>query len=159
MSEWLKEHAWKACVGETLPRVRIPLSPPISLASLAHWRVEGSSGWQRRAAHVASGTESSLSAAGYPAGSVATSPFRIAQPYGADVGRESTTLSEHATVADAFAEIDHLAATMARTGAPSDAITLVVLDAAGRVYTGPWLTSSGDATAAEARWTGAVPCR
>jgi hypothetical protein len=30
MSEWLKEHAWKACVGETLPRVRIPLSPPTS---------------------------------------------------------------------------------------------------------------------------------
>src|SRR4051812_11592738 len=30
MSEWLKEHAWKACVGETLPRVRIPLSPPFS---------------------------------------------------------------------------------------------------------------------------------
>ena len=34
MSEWLKEHAWKACVGETLPRVRIPLSPPISLRSI-----------------------------------------------------------------------------------------------------------------------------
>ena len=31
MSEWLKEHAWKACVGETLPWVRIPLSPPTSL--------------------------------------------------------------------------------------------------------------------------------
>src|SRR2546427_3555765 len=31
MSEWLKEHAWKACVGETLPRVRIPLSPPSNL--------------------------------------------------------------------------------------------------------------------------------
>ena len=30
MSEWLKEHAWKACVGETLPWVRIPLSPPRS---------------------------------------------------------------------------------------------------------------------------------
>ncbi len=30
MSEWLKEHAWKACVGEILPRVRIPLSPPVS---------------------------------------------------------------------------------------------------------------------------------
>src|SRR5918993_1491953 len=28
MSERLKEHAWKACVGETLPWVRIPLSPP-----------------------------------------------------------------------------------------------------------------------------------
>ena len=29
MSEWLKEHAWKACVGVTLPWVRIPLSPPL----------------------------------------------------------------------------------------------------------------------------------
>ena len=28
MSEWLKAHAWKECVGETLPWVRIPLSPP-----------------------------------------------------------------------------------------------------------------------------------
>jgi hypothetical protein len=53
------------------------------------------------------------------------------------VGRESTTLSEHATAADAFAEIDHLAAQMARTGAPSDAITLVVLDATGRVVHRP----------------------
>ena len=33
MSEWLKEHAWKACVGVILlPRVRIPLSPPPSPA-------------------------------------------------------------------------------------------------------------------------------
>src|SRR6266478_1769771 len=31
MSEWSIEHAWKACVGETLPRVRIPLSPPPNL--------------------------------------------------------------------------------------------------------------------------------
>jgi hypothetical protein len=30
MTERLMVHAWKACVGETLPRVRIPLSPPIS---------------------------------------------------------------------------------------------------------------------------------
>ena len=28
MTEWLKVHAWKACVRETVPRVRIPLSPP-----------------------------------------------------------------------------------------------------------------------------------
>ena len=28
VSEWFKEHAWKACVGETLPWVRIPPSPP-----------------------------------------------------------------------------------------------------------------------------------
>jgi hypothetical protein len=29
MAEWLKAHAWKACIGETLSRVRIPVSPPI----------------------------------------------------------------------------------------------------------------------------------
>ena len=34
MAEWLKAHAWKACVGETLPRVRIPLSPPIRINNL-----------------------------------------------------------------------------------------------------------------------------
>ena len=31
MTERLKVHAWKACVGETLPRVRIPLSPPLAI--------------------------------------------------------------------------------------------------------------------------------
>ena len=30
MAEWLKAHAWKACVRETVPWVRIPLSPPVS---------------------------------------------------------------------------------------------------------------------------------
>lgn len=25
---WLKGHAWKACVQATVPRVRIPVSPP-----------------------------------------------------------------------------------------------------------------------------------
>ncbi len=29
MAEWLKAHAWKACVRETVPWVRIPLSPPL----------------------------------------------------------------------------------------------------------------------------------
>jgi hypothetical protein len=29
MAEWLKAHAWKACLGETLTWVRIPLSPPV----------------------------------------------------------------------------------------------------------------------------------
>jgi hypothetical protein len=65
--------------------------------------------------------------------------YRVAQPYGRDPARESTTLSEHPTVADAFAEIDRLAGQMARTGAPSDAITLVVLDGAGCVVSRPRL--------------------
>jgi hypothetical protein len=28
VAEWFKAHAWKACVGLPLPRVRIPPSPP-----------------------------------------------------------------------------------------------------------------------------------
>src|SRR6476619_8671554 len=32
MAEWLKAHAWKACLGETLTWVRIPLSPPVLIA-------------------------------------------------------------------------------------------------------------------------------
>ena len=27
LSEWLKEHAWKVCIRETVSRVRIPQSP------------------------------------------------------------------------------------------------------------------------------------
>jgi hypothetical protein len=33
MAEWLKAHAWKACVRETVPWVRIPLSPPYALCA------------------------------------------------------------------------------------------------------------------------------
>ena len=33
MAEWLKAHAWKACVRETVPWVRIPLSPPSALCA------------------------------------------------------------------------------------------------------------------------------
>src|SRR5665647_2834404 len=33
MAEWLKAHAWKACVRETVPWVRIPLSPPLIYSS------------------------------------------------------------------------------------------------------------------------------
>ena len=29
LAEWLKAHAWKACIGATLSWVRIPFSPPI----------------------------------------------------------------------------------------------------------------------------------
>ena len=35
MAEWLKAHAWKACIGETLSRVRIPVSPPFLLRLLS----------------------------------------------------------------------------------------------------------------------------
>ena len=31
VAERFKAHAWKACKGATLSRVRIPLSPPINI--------------------------------------------------------------------------------------------------------------------------------
>src|SRR5579863_10502041 len=33
MAEWLKAHAWKACLLERVTWVRIPLSPPLPLLS------------------------------------------------------------------------------------------------------------------------------
>ena len=30
MAEWLKAHAWKACIRETVSWVRIPLPPPVA---------------------------------------------------------------------------------------------------------------------------------
>jgi hypothetical protein len=29
VAEWFKAHAWNACVRESVPRVRIPLCPPL----------------------------------------------------------------------------------------------------------------------------------
>src|SRR5579859_7726117 len=36
MAEWLKAHAWKACLGETLTWVRIPLSPPFKHSAVSN---------------------------------------------------------------------------------------------------------------------------
>lgn len=59
--------------------------------------------------------------------------YRIVQPYGRDVRRGSTTISEHATAADAFAEIDRLAEQMMRTAAKPETVTLLVIDADGGI--------------------------
>ena len=32
MAEWFKVHAWKVCVPLKVPRVRIPVSPPLIYA-------------------------------------------------------------------------------------------------------------------------------
>ena len=64
-------------------------------------------------------------------------PYRVVQPYGPDKAREATIISEHQTAADAFAEIDRLSAQMVRTGAPSNAVELLVVDPAGRIIQRP----------------------
>ena len=63
--------------------------------------------------------------------------FRVVQPWGRDVARQSTLISEHHTAAAAFAEIDRLAAQMVRTGARSDSVQLLVVDRGGRVVPRP----------------------
>lgn len=57
--------------------------------------------------------------------------YRIVKPWGP--ARQATLLSEHDTAREAFQEIDRLAAQMARTGAPSDAVELIVVDRDDRV--------------------------
>lgn len=68
---------------------------------------------------------------------MSSTSYRIVQPYGRDKARESTVASEHATAADAFAEIDRVSAQMVRTGAPSNAVELIVVDPQGRIVQRP----------------------
>gem|GEM_PF-6808141 len=60
MSEWLKEHAWKACVRETVPRVRIPPSPPVFAFGLGR----GESLWRRGRVRTAVPPEGSTARVG-----------------------------------------------------------------------------------------------
>jgi hypothetical protein len=54
-------------------------------------------------------------------------PLRVVQPQHA---RQSTADSEHATAAGPSPKIERLSGEMARTGAPSDAVELLVVDGA-----------------------------
>jgi hypothetical protein len=56
--------------------------------------------------------------------------YHVVQPYGVRVG-EWTLLSEHESAQEAFAAIDRLSERMLRTGAPSDAIEVMVVDEQG----------------------------
>ena len=60
-------------------------------------------------------------------------------PWGPDKGRQATLQSEHATIAEAFAAIDAMSAEMARTGAKTDSIQLVVVDEHGNIVSRPHL--------------------
>lgn len=55
--------------------------------------------------------------------------FSVVQPWGKDRAREATVVSSHAMASEAFEEIDRLSAQMVRTGAPSDAVEFIVIDA------------------------------
>lgn len=63
--------------------------------------------------------------------------YRVMQPWGPARGRQATLISEQATAADAFNAIDRLSAEMVRTGAPSDAVELIVVDASGQIIARP----------------------
>ena len=59
--------------------------------------------------------------------------FRVMHPWGPDKGRQGTLQSEHATIAEAFAAIDAMVAQTVRTGTPTDALELVVVDERGNL--------------------------
>jgi hypothetical protein len=64
-------------------------------------------------------------------------PFELSQPYGKNKARDTTIFSEHATAAEAFPEIEPVSAQMVRTGAPRDAIELIVVDVDGQIVPPP----------------------
>jgi hypothetical protein len=64
-------------------------------------------------------------------------PFRVVQAWGRNKAQQSTVISEHATAPAAFAEIDRLSSEMVRTGAPSDAVELIVIDASAGIVVRP----------------------
>jgi hypothetical protein len=63
--------------------------------------------------------------------------FRVVQPWGERPRAAGDRQSEHATIAEAFAAIDATSAAMMRTGAPSDAIELLVVNESGDVLPRP----------------------
>ena len=59
VAEWLKAHAWKVCIGETLSRVRIPLPPPYS-SSRPFTRVLFSGALPLKTTNISSGLFASI---------------------------------------------------------------------------------------------------
>jgi hypothetical protein len=55
-------------------------------------------------------------------------PFLIVQPYGRDVTREATVVRVCPTVEAAFDAVDTISERMRQTGAPSNAVELIVVD-------------------------------
>jgi hypothetical protein len=64
-------------------------------------------------------------------------PFRVVQPWRRDKARQASVISEHASVGQAFADIDRMAAQMVRTGDRSDAVELLVVDTEDQIVSRP----------------------
>ena len=92
MSEGLKEHAWKACVGVILlPWVRIPLSPPNLSPAL---RFVGESGLQALRRCAASGANPTLSAKSFACASIRRREWSSGATPLRGFGRESHSLRQ-----------------------------------------------------------------
>ena len=64
-------------------------------------------------------------------------PFYVVQPWGRDRYRQATVTSIHDTVADAYARLDAISATLQRAGAPPDTLELYVVDTERQPVTRP----------------------
>jgi hypothetical protein len=60
-------------------------------------------------------------------------PFRVVQPWGPNLARHSTVLTEHPSLTGAVDEIHRRRETLIEAGALAEAIKLLVIDGEGRV--------------------------
>jgi hypothetical protein len=72
--------------------------------------------------------------------------FRVVQPWGRDKVKQSTEISRHHTADEAFAAVTALTARMVRTGAPSDAVELIVVDHEGRILSSDFIRNPAPST-------------
>ena len=63
--------------------------------------------------------------------------YRVVQPWGRGINTQGTIVSEHLTVAEAFATIDRMAAAMEVEDVRIEDLELVVVDSRGRVVPRP----------------------
>jgi hypothetical protein len=60
-------------------------------------------------------------------------PFRVIQPWGPNLTRHSTVLTEHLSLPGALDEVDRRRAALIEAGAQAEAINFLVLDGEGKV--------------------------
>ena len=60
-------------------------------------------------------------------------PFRVVQPWGPNLARHSTVLTEHHSLPGAVDEVGRRREALVEAGAQAEAITLLVLDGEGHV--------------------------
>ena len=75
--------------------------------------------------------------------------YLLVQPWGRDTYRQAGPISSHATVEEAYAELDRIAAKLARDDLPEDTLELYVVDENREPVTWPVRRPNPDAVLCE----------